>query len=170
MFIRNDYAVSLDFILKDGEGNILDSSQEELMHYLHGRGILPPKLEAALTGKSCGEQVTIELSPEEAYGAHNPELVEQVGPEAFENGLQIYEGMIFQRETENGLQYSQVTKIEDNVITIDSNHPLAGKSLSWDVVVMAVRPATADELESGVAQAEAPRRGGCSRKNKPCTK
>ncbi|NQZ59932.1 MAG: FKBP-type peptidyl-prolyl cis-trans isomerase, partial [Lentisphaeraceae bacterium] len=74
MFIKNDYAVSLDFIIKDDEGNVLDSSQEELMHYLHGRGMLPAKLEVALLGKSCGEQVTLALSAEDAYGEHKAEL------------------------------------------------------------------------------------------------
>ena len=155
MLIQNNCAVSLDFIIKDTAENILDSSQEELMHYLHGRGVLPPKLEIDLLGKQCGEQVCLQLLANEAYGEHQAELVSQCGPELFEEGLQIYEGLIFQRDTEAGRQFVRVTKIDNNVITTDANHPLAGKNLIFDVVVMGVRAASPAELESGIALAEA---------------
>ena len=167
MLIQNNCAVSLDFVIKDKDGNIIDSSQEELMHYLHGRGQLPPKLEVELLGKSCGQQVKMELSAKDAYGEHRADLVSQLGPEDFEEGLHIYEGMIFQRETENGPQFIRVTKIDNNVITADANHPLAGMCLTFDVVVMAVRAATPDEMRSGIALAEAPSRR-CRTRNKSC--
>ena len=167
MLIKNDCAVSLDFIIKDSAGNIIDSSQEELMHYLHGHGVLPPKLEIELLGKQCGEQVCLQLKASEAYGEHQAELVSQCGPELFEEGLQIYAGLIFERDTEAGRQFVRVTKIDANVITTDANHPLAGKSLIFDVVVMGVRAAAQEELESGVALAEAPSRR-CRTPKKSC--
>jgi len=167
MLVQNDCAVSLDFSIKDTNGNILDSSREELMHYLHGRGVLPPKLEVALLGKQCGEQVCLKLKPSEAYGEHKTELVSKYGPQDFEDGLKIYEGLIFQRDTADGTQFIRITKIENDIITADANHPLAGLELTFDVVVLAVRQASEEELASGVALAEAPPRR-CRTSNKPC--
>ena len=149
--IQTNKVVSFDYILKDGDGQILDTSENGLMTYLHGRGALPDVLEAELEGKEPGQQVLVTLLPEQAYGDHNPELVQVVGPEMFGEGELIQAGMVFQNETEKGPGFIQVIEVKDKEITIDGNHPYAGKSLIWDIVVLSVRKADDEEIASGYA-------------------
>ena len=97
--IQTNKVVSFDYLLKNGTGEILDSSKNGLMTYWHGRGALPEVLEAELEGKEQGQQVLVTLSPAQAYGDHNPDLVQVVGPETFGEGEVIQAGMVFQNET-----------------------------------------------------------------------
>jgi FKBP-type peptidyl-prolyl cis-trans isomerase SlyD len=150
--ICKDSVICLDYLIKDSEGSVLDSSKEGLMYVLFGHGILPAKLEAELEGKSNGMQVVVELSAEEAYGPIRPELIETTGPEAFEEGLPIHIGMVFERQIDGRTQYARVTSIEDKLITTDANHPFAGKDISWDAVIMGIRRADEEELETGMAR------------------
>jgi len=149
--IQTNKVVSFDYILKDGEGQILDTSENGLMTYLHGRGALPDILEEQLGGKEPGQQVLVTLTPEQAYGDHNAELVQVVGPEMFGEGEMIQAGMVFQNETENGPGFIQVIEVKDKKITIDGNHPYAGKTLVWDIVVLSVRKADDEEIARGYA-------------------
>ena len=149
--IQTNKVVSFDYILKDGEGKILDTSENGLMTYLHGRGALPDKLEAELDGKDKGAQVLVTLAPSEAYGDYQESLRQIVGPEMFGEGEVIQAGMVFKNETENGPGFIQVTDVKDKEITIDGNHPYAGKTLVWDIVVLSIRTADDEELAQGFA-------------------
>ncbi|MDD7986769.1 peptidylprolyl isomerase [Lentisphaera marina] len=149
--ITKNQVVSLDYFIKDEEGNTLESSAEGLLTYIHGYGHLPIALERALEGKDQGTNVSLSLPPVQCFGEHNEDLVRVVGPEMFEEGLEIKAGLSFENMTEHGPQLIRVVKVEGNEITIDSNHPYAGLTLTWDVVVLSLRHASAEEMEQGVA-------------------
>ena len=101
--------------------------------------------------KIRGAHVTLTLPPVHCFGDRNEELVRIVGPELFEEGLEVKAGLSFQNMTEHGPQLIRVTKVEGSEITIDSNHPYSGLTLTWDVMVLSLRHASAEEMEQGVA-------------------
>ena len=144
--VEKECVVSIEYIIADTEGNVLDSSQKEIMHFVHGSNTLPKAVEDQLIGKKVDEMVKFELEAKDAYGEYDESLVFEVGPEIFEEGLKIHIGMIFQRETDNGLQYARVTEIDGDKLTADANHPFAGKNLVWHIVVVGNRPATYQEI------------------------
>ena len=149
--ITKNQVVSLDYFIKDEKGNTLESSAEGLLTYIHGYGHLPIALERALEGKDQGTHISLTLPPVQCFGERNEELVRVVGPEMFEEGLEIKAGLSFQNMTEHGPQLIRVVKVDGNQITIDSNHPYAGKNLTWDVVVLSMRHANAEEMQQGYA-------------------
>lgn len=155
MEIAKEKVVSIDYTLKDEEGNVLDTSQGKgPLAYLHGAGNIIPGLENALEGKSAGESLNVKLSPADAYGEHVPELVQDVPRENFPPDAEIKAGMQFQAQTPEGPRLITVVETKDNEITIDANHPLSGKSLNFDVNVIEVRDATAEEVEHGHAHGQ----------------
>ena len=143
---EKECVLSIEYVIADKAGNILDSSEKEIMHLVLGSGTLPKTIEQSLIGQKIDEMLKLELTPAEAYGEYDDSLVFEIGPEVFEDGLKIYEGMMFQRQTETGVQFARVTRIDGEKITADANHPLAGKELTWTIVVVGIRPATYQEI------------------------
>ena len=143
---EKECVVSIEYVIADKAGNVLDSSEKEIMHLVLGSGNLPTVVEKSLVGQKVDDMLKLELTPADAFGEYDNSLVFEVGPEVFEDGLKIYEGMMFQRQTDKGLQYARVTKIDGEKITADANHPLAGKDLVWTIVVVGIRPATYQEI------------------------
>ncbi|PGH38957.1 MAG: peptidylprolyl isomerase, partial [Candidatus Nephrothrix sp. EaCA] len=117
--------------MTDNFGNILDtSSGRDALSYIHGIGNLIPGMEEGLEGKSAGEKFTVKISPEKGYGAKEPGLIRQVSRTQFEEqDLQV--GMRFR--TPAGI--STITLIENDTVTLDANHPLAGVELNFDVEI-----------------------------------
>jgi FKBP-type peptidyl-prolyl cis-trans isomerase SlyD len=150
MEIGKDKVVSIDYTLTGAEGNVLDSSQGRgPLAYLHGNNNIIPGLESALQGKAQGDQVTVSIPPEQAYGLQDPKMVQVVPRSAFQGAPTITAGMQFQGQTQAGPRVITVTKVEGDNITIDANHPLAGQTLNFDVKVIDVRDATQEELSHG---------------------
>jgi FKBP-type peptidyl-prolyl cis-trans isomerase SlyD len=108
-----------------------------------------PKVERALEGCGIGEKISVSLSPEEGFGAHDPGLtftddIDNVPPEFRHVGAQL------EAQNSKGEQLTfVVTRIDDNKLTVDANHPLAGQTVHFDVTVSNIRDATAEELRSG---------------------
>lgn len=143
MKIEKDKMVQLHYTLKNSANEILDSSEGiEPLPYLHGNGMLIAGLEKALEGKEVGEKFSVAIEPEEAYGLRSEELVIEVDRNQFEDGSQIEVGMQF----DAGGRIVEVKAIDGDKITIDANHPLAGEKLFFDVEIVEVRDATAEEL------------------------
>lgn len=158
MKITQHSAVSIHYRLLDDQGQQIESSFEsEPMLYLHGSENLIPGLEAALTGKEVGDTFDATIAPEDAYGPHHDGLCQEVPVEAFGDVEDIVPGMRFIAETEMGQRPVQVTEVKDDVVVVDGNHPLAGKTLSFSVEVVAIRAATEEEIAHGHLHAE----GGC---------
>jgi FKBP-type peptidyl-prolyl cis-trans isomerase SlyD len=150
MIIENDKVVSFDYTLKDSHGEELDSSAGGApLTYLHGASNIIPGLEAELTGKKTGDRLTTVIAPEDAYGIRDEEAVAAVPKSQLGDMEGVEVGMQLQAETPDGPRIVTVAAVDDENVTIDANHPLAGVSLHFDVTVTEVRDATADELEHG---------------------
>lgn len=151
MTIKDNSAVSFHYTLTDDDGQQLDSSVGNApLAYLHGAGNIIPGLENALTGKSVGDNLTVAVSAAEGYGEVQSELIQQVPRDAFQGVDSIEVGMQFEAQTgQGGSVPVTVTAISEDTITVDGNHPLAGKNLNFEVSIEDVRDATAEELELG---------------------
>jgi FKBP-type peptidyl-prolyl cis-trans isomerase SlyD len=143
--------VAIHYTLTDAKGEVLDSSDEprggEPLSYIHGLGMIVPGLEAALLGKSAGDQVKVTVAPEDGYGPRHDGLVQKISREEFPDG-DIEVGMRFRSHGPAGTRILTVTALDDKTVTVDANHPLAGATLSFDVKVVSVREATDDDLRS----------------------
>ena len=135
---------------KDDEGTLLDKSQPgQPLMYLHGHKNIIPGLESALEGRAVGDTVDVRVAPEDGYGEPNPAL-EQIVPRDRFQGIESPEvGMEFQANTDQGPVSVRVVRVEEDDITVDGNHPLAGKHLNFNVTVQEVRVATEEELAHG---------------------
>jgi FKBP-type peptidyl-prolyl cis-trans isomerase SlyD len=151
MQIGQDTVVSLEVQLADVHGNLIQQSAEAVQ-YLHGgyEGIFP-LVEEALQGKAPGDSVEVRLEPEDAYGEYDAELVQLAERAQFPPELAV--GMQFEQEggPENELLIYTVTDIAGGQVVLDGNHPLAGMALDFACTVVAVRDATAGEIERGYA-------------------
>lgn len=151
MQIADNRAVSIDYTLRNEAGDILDSSEgAQPLVYLHGAANIIPGLEQALTGKQAGDSLQVSVEPQDAYGEYQAEMVATIGRNMFEGVDQLEVGMQFHASApDGGMQVVTVRQIDGDDVTIDGNHPLAGQRLHFDVEVVEVREATADELEHG---------------------
>lgn len=153
MQISRDTVVSIHYTLTDDSGTVIDSSAgAEPLVYLQGAGNIIPGLENALVGKVAGDELTVRVSPEEGYGPSMADLVQQV-PLAMFQGVDVIEpGMMFQAQDGSGqIQQVHVVAVESDLVTVDSNHPLAGQFLNFEVKIVEVRPASTEEITHGHA-------------------
>lgn len=150
MQIADKMVVTIDYTLKDDNGNILDSSNDGNFAYLHGSNNIIPGLENALTGKSAGDEVDVTVSPAEGYGERNDSMVQAVPRDMFDSEQEIEVGMQFHAQSPEGdMVVVTVTDVDKDDITVDGNHPLAGMNLNFGVKVVDVREATAEEMDHG---------------------
>ncbi len=151
-------AVEIHYTLTNDAGDTVDSSQGHApLPYIHGMENLVPGLEKALEGKKVGDKIQVSIAPAEGYGERNPELTQAVPKSMFQFDGDIEVGMRFQAEAAHGIELVTVVAVDDDSVTIDANHPLAGETLNFDVEVMSIRDATAEEIEHGHVHGE----GGC---------
>lgn len=150
MQIADKTVVSIHYTLTNADGETLDSSvgQDPLV-YLHGSNNIIVGLEAALLGKSAGDTLQVSVEPGEGYGELRDELIQEVDRSAFQGVDEIDVGMQFMAQTPWGEQPVTVVKVEGDNITLDGNHPLAGQVLNFDVEVVEIREASAEELDHG---------------------
>jgi len=153
MTIANNKIVTIHYKLVDAQsGDLIESSKDRpAMAYLHGANNLIPGLEKALEGKKVGDEFEVTIAPEDAYGEHSENGVHKVPLEELKDLEKIEVGMVLTAQTENGPANLQVTEVSETEVTVDANHPLAGKTLIFSVSVEAVRDASAEELEHGHA-------------------
>jgi FKBP-type peptidyl-prolyl cis-trans isomerase SlyD len=152
--IGQDQVVSLEFRLTDERGDLIDSSEEgDPLVYLHGHDQIVPGLENALEGKAEGHSGRVVVPPEDGYGESDPELVFTEPRSSFSFPVEV--GQMLEASDEDGESYEyQVVGLTEDGVTLDGNHPLAGMTLTFDVTVVGVRPATAGELSHGHAHGE----------------
>ena len=150
MQIVDKMVVTIDYTLKDDNGNILDSSNDGNFAYLHGSNNIIPGLENALTGKSAGDEVEVTVSPTEGYGERNDSMVQAVPRDMFDSEQEIEVGMQFHAQSPEGdMVVVTVMDVDDDDITVDGNHPLAGMNLNFGVKVIDIREATTEEIDHG---------------------
>ena len=153
--IENGKVVSLSYTLTNDQGEQLDQAHaSEPFMYLHGAGQIVPGLETALEGAAKGFKKQVVLQPDDAYGAVVETLKTKVDRSAFPEDLNVEVGMQFRAEVGDQPVIFAVTKMEGSQVYIDGNHPLAGQVLHFDVEVIEVREASAEEKEHGHAHGE----------------
>lgn len=151
MNITKDSVVSLRYELFDTEGELLEK-MDDAVSYLHGGydGIFP-LVEEALHGKAIGDTCSVTLQPDDAFGEYEHSLVEVEARSAFPKEVTVgmqFEGAPESSEDDDFLLYT-VIDVNDEEVTVDGNHPLAGKTLTFNCTVTGIRSATAEELEHG---------------------
>ena len=151
MKINKNAVVTVDYVLRGDDGLVIDSSanHDGPLSYIHGIGALVPGLEAALEGMEKGGTISTRLEPADGYGEWKQELLAEVPRERFDGVTDLAVGMQFQMGTPNGHFTVTVTEISDSMVKVDGNHPLAGVALNFEVDVLDIREATAEELEHG---------------------
>lgn len=148
--IQQNKVVTLNYTVKDNDGQVIDTSEGGApLVYLHGAKNIIAGLENELNGKAVGETFEVTVQPADGYGEYKAELIQQVPRDAFEEVDKLEPGMVFTAQTEGGPLQIMVTEIADDVVTVDPNHPLAGKVLHFVGSVEEIRDATEEELSHG---------------------
>jgi len=138
MGIQNGSKVSIHYKLTV-DGKQIDSSEDKQpLNYTHGEGQIIPGLEKELEGLESGDKKTVTVVPEEGYGHHNPEAVQKVPRTAFAEPEKLQIGSIVRGQAGNQTFSAVVVEISDSDVTLDTNHPLAGKTLNFDIEVISV--------------------------------
>jgi len=151
MPIEANKVVTMNFTLTDETGNVLDSTDTAgPFSYISGKGMVLPKLEEAVSGMIIGTKKHLTLEAKDGYGEYNDDAVQAVGKENFPEDFVLEAGMEYMASNPDGVQMPFIiTSVEDETITIDFNHPLAGKNLNFDLELLDVREATPEELSHG---------------------
>ncbi len=150
MEIADQRVVLMHYTLTNDQGEVLDSSQGgDPLAFLQGMGNIIPGLEKALVGKQAGDKLQVKVSPAEGYGERDERLIQQVPRRAFQGIKDIQPGMSFHAQGSQGPMQVTVTRVIGDMVTVDGNHPLAGESLNFDVEIVEVRAATAEEMSHG---------------------
>ena len=148
--ITHNKFVSLVYTITDDDDNTLEHTDIPIQYIQGAESQVIEKIEIALDGHEAGDLVHVKLSPEEGFGAHQPELtfsddINNVPPQFHSIGAEV------EFQNDNGeSKIFRVTAIEDGKLTVDGNHPFAGKSVTYNITVKEVRNATADELKHGL--------------------
>ncbi len=138
MPIKDGSKVSIDYTLTV-DGQVVDTSEgRDPMVYTQGTGQIIPGLEKEIAKMAKGEKNSVIVSPEEGYGPHNPEAIRKVARDAFENAGELKVGGMISGEA-GGQQFQAIiTEVGDSDVTIDLNHPLAGKTLNFEIEIVEV--------------------------------
>lgn len=150
MEIKKNKVVLMDYELLDEEGELLDESEEGGLAFICGSQELIPALENAMIGKKKGDEFSVVIEPENAYGLWDEELEKTFPIDVIDDVEQLEEGMQLETEDEDGEpMIVTVTSFNDKEVTLDANHPLAGMTLDFRVKILDVRDATVEEIRHG---------------------
>lgn len=151
MTIAQHKVVTIHYKVSDSESDeVIDSSENaEPMTYLHGAQNIIPGLEQALEGKAVGDELEVVVEAAEAYGERSDDRIQQVPMEAFQGMEKVELGMAVTAQTDQGQINLVITEVNGDMVTVDANHPLAGKSLKFEVTVEDVRDASEEEMAHG---------------------
>ncbi|HEX4926128.1 MAG TPA: peptidylprolyl isomerase [Bdellovibrionales bacterium] len=143
--------LTFHYTLTDDQGQKIDSSQgRDPLSFLEGKGHIIPKLEAELAKMKVGDKKTVKVGHKDAYGEYNAELIRKVSLKDMPK-KNVKVGDEFEVSAGNRRTVVVVTEVTKDEVTLDGNHPLAGKDLTFDVELTDERPATAEELSHGHA-------------------
>lgn len=153
MKVSKDKVVEIHYTLRLDDDSVEDSTEGEApLPYLHGAQNIIPGLEASLDGRQAGDKYSVTLTPDQGYGAYDEELVELLPLSELPEGSEIAEGdEILSIDEEGNEMAGVIERIEGENMVVNYNHPLAGRTLTFDVEVVDVRDATPEELEHGHA-------------------
>jgi FKBP-type peptidyl-prolyl cis-trans isomerase SlyD len=144
--VKDGMMVSLEYTLKSADGKVLETSKgREPLKYIHGHKMMIPGLEKELTGMRVGGEKHVTVKPEEGYGKLNPSAVKEFPKKEIpENALKVG-AVLAARSPEGMLVPMTVKQIKEDTVVMDMNHPMAGKTLVFDVKVVDIQPAPSAE-------------------------
>ena len=152
MNISKDCVVQFHYQLTDEENNLLEDSRKgEPMAYLHGANNIFPKMEAEIQNKTIGDTFSVTLAPEDAYGIRIENATRRISRKHVVSKAKLQPGMIINVNTDQGHRQVVVSKVGKFVVDVDTNHPMAGKTLTFTIEIMNIREASAEELAHGHA-------------------
>ncbi len=153
LMVTDGKVVSIDYVLEDPNGNVLDRSAEDTpLSYLHGKSGIIPGLEEALTGKAVGETLEVHVPPEKGYGPKRKYKTQELLRSQFPADAHVAKGARFVMEGPDGKAAPiWITKVQGRSVYVSPEHPLAGMTLFFRVTVREVRDATSEELAHGHA-------------------
>lgn len=147
--VAAEKVILIHYTLKDDEGAVLDSSEGAgPMPYLHGANNIVPGLEKALEGLGVGDEFEVSIAPKDGYGEKNSSGAQAVHKREFPKDATLSEGMAF-RAGANGEVVLYITKIQGAYVYVDTDHPLAGKTLHFSGSIARIRPANETEKAHG---------------------
>lgn len=151
MPLKSNQVITVNFILKDSDGNVIEATTKERpFSFISGGNQILPKLEENIGQMLIGSKRTVVLAPDEAYGEYDDSAIQHVNRSEFPEEAEIEAGMSFVADSPDGQQLPFVIKsVEGEEIVIDFNHPLAGQTLTFDVELLSLRDATIEELSHG---------------------
>jgi len=151
MNAEKNHVISFHYILKCAEEFVESSYEKHPMVILLGRGHVVPGLEQSLFGRSAGEKFSISVASEQAYGLRRDDWVQRVPKKYFRPNERLAVGKTTTLQTRNGLRVVTIQKVGQTVVDVDMNHPMAGKTLDFEIEIMDVRAATEEEIMHGHA-------------------
>jgi FKBP-type peptidyl-prolyl cis-trans isomerase SlyD len=156
MKITRNTVISFTYHLRDSGGELLEQTEIGMpMAYLHGHQNLLPALEEALEGHEVGATLSVELSPEKAYGPLRPNALQRVPIKHLVGQYKrLIPGMVVNVQTEKGHMMVRILKVGKFNIDVDTNHPFAGKTLIFDIQIESIREASREEIEHGHAHGQ----------------
>ncbi|MFA9373364.1 MAG: peptidylprolyl isomerase [Poseidonibacter sp.] len=167
--------IGIEYTLKDANsGEQLDTNVGQApLEFISGKGQIIPGLESKVIEMAANEEADVLVEPKDGYGEYNEEAVQNLPKEQFA-GIELTEGMSLYGTGENGETVQVVVKsFTDEEVTIDYNHPMAGRTLMFSVSVLSLRDASEEEIQTGVVGGMAAMSGGCcgggSSESKPAT-
>ncbi len=150
--VQDNLVVSLDYTLIVDEEVMESTDDGEPIEFVQGIGQIIPGLESALYGMKVGEKKTVVIEPENAYGDYDPDSLEIAKKEEFSEEIPLDVGTFLDLSDDEGEVLSaQIIEEDEDTVTLDFNHPLAGKTLTFEITLSALRPASEEELDHGHA-------------------
>ncbi len=149
--VQAGHVVTIDYTVFDDEGNVLDTTRDRgVLTYLHGSDMLPQGIQKALEGLHAGDKVSGRIiEPIDAFGEYDAEKTAEYETALFIDPEGITEGKLYEISTRSGTKIVRVVEVDEQVVKVDLNHPLAGQRLHLDATIVSVRPATEEELTNG---------------------
>ncbi|MBL4783620.1 MAG: peptidylprolyl isomerase [Porticoccaceae bacterium] len=152
MLITKDTVVLFHYTLKNDEGEVIESSNEqEPTAYLQGHGGMIRGVQLALEGKQAGDKFNVTVHPQEGYGERRDDSIQRVPVKHLMGAKKWRQGMIATVQTENGQRQVTIAKMGKFMAKVDTNHPLAGQILHFDIDIIDVREGTQEEISHGHA-------------------
>src|SRR5262245_37211045 len=150
--IAADKVVTFHYSLRDSAEEFIESSEgKDPATYMHGHANIVPGLEEQMAGKQAGDKFTATVPPEQAYGLRGSNAIQRVPIKHLMNPGKLAEGQLVAVNTRQGPRHALVVKVGHFNVDLDLNHPLAGRTLVFDIDIVDVRDATAEEIEHGHA-------------------
>jgi len=155
MKIEHNTVATFHYDLSDEQGSVIESSRGgDPMAALHGAGNVIPGIETALAGHAVGDRFSTTVPPELGYGERREGLQQRVPKKYFRDANRLKPGMRTVLTTkEDGQRVVSILKVGTSVVDVDLNHPMAGRTLVFDIEVIEVRAASAEEIAHGHAHA-----------------